>query len=264
MFSLEIRIRSTDIKGRPLGWFMMIISRAKKFVMFLPWKTASQTMVLRLEPFNESPYSAFFYFNSYLHRVVHQHLTCAEFVCLPESRLGYFMASFVRNPYDRVYSGFHQLQKDIREQPRCEYPNAWIRDLVMRQLTDNFSQLCQAGFQFDRWLALVGDEQIHDIGRNSNFPLHPSHYWTHVAEQQTVDFVGRVERFEPDFQEFLSRVGVAPMEPRNANVVNLEGASASNPFGYRYLDRMNSRSIDRINRLFERDFDIFGYERVAT
>ena len=64
--------------------------------------------------------------------------------------------------------------------------------------------------------------------------------------------------------EFLSRVGIAPVEPRNANIVDMEGASASNPFGYRYVDRMNSRSIDKINRLFKKDFDIFGYGCVAS
>ena len=94
----------------------MIISHAKRFVMLLPWKTASQTMVLRLSQYNESPYNRFFYFNAHLNRVVHQHITCADFACLPESKLGYFLASYVRNPYDRAYSGFRQLQKDIKGQ----------------------------------------------------------------------------------------------------------------------------------------------------
>jgi hypothetical protein len=242
----------------------MVISHSKKFVMFLPWKTASQTMSLRLQPFNDSPYNPFFYFNAYLNRVVHQHLTCAEFVCLPESRLGHVAVSFVRNPYDRVYSGFHQLQKDIREQPFFDYPNRWIRDLVMNQLSENFSQICQAGFQFDRWVELIRDEQIYEIGRNSNFPLHPSHYWTHIAGEQFVGFIGRVERFEHDFEHFLLRVGIDRIEPRNANVVNLEARSAERPLGYRYLDRMSAKSIDKINRLFEKDFEIFGYQSVAS
>lgn len=78
-------------------------------------------MVVRLEEYNDSPYDRFFYFNSYLNRIVHQHIICADFACLPESKLGYFTASFVRNPYDRVYSGFRQLQKDLREQPHAIY-----------------------------------------------------------------------------------------------------------------------------------------------
>jgi len=97
----------------------MIISHNKKFVMLEPWKTASQTMRARLHEHSEceSRYPGFFYFNPYLNRVVHQHITRAEFDCLPEAKLGYLTAAFVRNPYDRVNSGFRQLQKDIQEQP---------------------------------------------------------------------------------------------------------------------------------------------------
>ena len=237
----------------------MIISHQKRFVMFLPWKTASQTLALRLRPYNDSPYNAFFYFNAYLNRVVHQHATCAEFACLPESRLGYFRASFVRNPYDRVYSGFRQLQKDIQEQPKASYPEPWIRDHVMKQLAENLAQLRQAEFGFDNWLELIGEEQIYEIGRNTNCPLHPSHYWTHVAGRQVVDWIGRVENFEADFREFLLRVNIEPMACVNANVAESEGDTAHNPFGYRYVDRMSARAIGKINRLFERDFDLFNY-----
>ncbi|MEX2030822.1 MAG: sulfotransferase family 2 domain-containing protein [Anaerolineales bacterium] len=241
----------------------MIISHQKRFVMLLPWKTASQTLALRLRPYNQSQYDMFFYFNAYLNRVVHQHVTCAEFACLPESRLGYFTASFVRNPYDRVYSGFRQLQKDIQGQPHASYPEPWIRDHVMKQLTENLAQLRQAQFMFDNWLELVGEEQVYEIGRNTNFPLHPSHYWTHVAGQQVVDLIGRVENFETDFQEFLLRVNIDRMQPANANISESGDDAAHSPFGYRYVDRMSARSIEKVNRLFERDFDLFNYARLA-
>jgi hypothetical protein len=72
----------------------MILSHAKRFVMFLPWKTASQTTASRIAAYNESPYSRFFHFNPHLCRVVHQHLICADFAALPESKNGYFLASF--------------------------------------------------------------------------------------------------------------------------------------------------------------------------
>src|ERR1700712_6004726 len=127
----------------------LVISHKHRFIMFLPWKTASQTMVLRLQAFNESPYDRFFHFNPYLNRVVHQHMTCADYVCLPESSRGYFAASFVRNPYDRAYSGFRQLLKDIQQQPNATYPEEWIRNLVREQLDENLAQLRQANFQFD-------------------------------------------------------------------------------------------------------------------
>ncbi len=232
--------------------------------MLLPWKTASQTAVRRLAEYQESPYSQLFEFNPYLNRVVHQHITCADLAALPEGRLGYFISAFVRNPYDRVYSGFRQLQTDIRDQslPSFPFPAPWVRDQVLKQLTDNFAQLCQAQFQFDRWLDLVGDDQIYETGRNTNFPLHPAHYWTHHAGRQVVDFIGRVENFEIDFRTFLSLVKIDEVQIVNSNVVELEGGSSSNPFGYRYVDRMDPCSIRKINRLFKEDFELFEYKRL--
>src|SRR5579871_6410130 len=117
----------------------VLISHKKKFILFAPWKTASQTLRLRLGKYDESPYSPFFNFNPTLNRVVHGHLTCSDFLALPEAKLKYFKATFVRNPYDRVYSGFIQLQRDIREQRQATFQFPWVRDLVMSQLDENLA-----------------------------------------------------------------------------------------------------------------------------
>ena len=158
----------------------MIISHQKRFVILAPWKTASGTLRARLGGYCESPYDVFYYFNATLKRVVHQHVIYADFAALPESRLGYRTAAFVRNPYDRVYSGFRQLQRDVRAQPEADYPTPDVRGLVMAQLAENFSQLCRAGFEFERWLELIDDHQVLEVGRNSSFPLHPAHYWRRI------------------------------------------------------------------------------------
>ena len=240
----------------------MIISHQKRFVMFLPWKTASQTMASRLERFNESPYSRFFAFNPYLNRVVHQHMTCADFRSLPESTFGYMTASFVRNPYDRAYSGFRQLQNDIAHQPTMPYPAEWIRTLVQSQLAENDAQIQRAANDFDSWIDLLDECQVLEQGRNTNFPLHPAHYWTHVAGKQIVDFVGKVESFDSDFAAFCRLVDLDDAPDVNANVVELDARSTLGGTGYRYSDRMNAASIQKINALFAEDFEIFGYERI--
>jgi Sulfotransferase family len=232
--------------------------------MLSPWKTASQTVRLRLAEYDESQYSIFFHYNPHLQRVVHQHITCAEFMCLPESKLAYHLASFVRNPYDRAYSGFRQLQKDLQIQPRATYPAPWIRNLVADQLEENFFQLCQAGFEFDAWIKLVREEQIYEIGRNTNFPLHPAHYWTHISGAQVVDFIGRVETFEADFAGLLKRLSVDEPLARNANVADMVRGSECNAFGYRYTHLMSAATISKINTLFVDDFLLFQYPRIKT
>src|SRR5258708_33011502 len=100
------------------GALSMLICHSKRFILLSPWKLASQTLKCRLRNYSEGSYSTSYNFNPILNRLVHQHMTCADFAVLPESRLGYTVAAFVRNPYDRAYSGFYQLQRDFHSQPR--------------------------------------------------------------------------------------------------------------------------------------------------
>jgi hypothetical protein len=238
----------------------MIISHAKRFVLFSPWKTASNTTLHRLKSYNETPYSLFYDQNRFLNRVVHRHLTCADFAVLPESRLGYFTGSFVRNPYDRLYSGFIQLTRAVQSQPGAEFSQAWVRELVMAQLNEVYGLLARAGFDFDRWVALLGEEHVYEIGRNSTLVAHPAHYWTHLGDEQFVDFIGRTESFEEDFAQFCAKVGVDSPPQESLNQTDYDGLPGEN--GYKYGRAMNGATISKINALFAKDFDLFEYRRL--
>jgi len=236
----------------------MIISHMKQFVLLAPWKTASSTCHASLEAYNESPYSRFFHWNAPLNRVVHQHLTLADFLALPEGRLGYKIGAFVRNPYDRAYSGFVQLQRDARDHPVLTYSPGWISDLVRTQIEENMSRIVEAEFDFDRWIAELPEYEVFEPGRNTSMVLHPSHYWTHADGQLHVDFVGKVEDFDSDFARFCASVGIDTPQVALANVT--EGEPAPDAGGPKYAGRMSRRSLDRINELFAKDFEYFGYE----
>jgi hypothetical protein len=238
----------------------VVLSHSNAFVLLAPWKTASSTTHLRLESNNQSPYSRFYDYNPYLQRVVNQHITYAEFGMLPESKNNYFVGAFVRNPYDRVYSGFLQLQKDIEHQPKALFPKAWIKALVMCQLADNLAQLSAGEFEFNKWFGLVEEYQIYEVGRNSSFPLHPAHYWTSIDRIQKVDFIGKVEQFEQDFAMFCGHVGIKPGSRINANISNQE-SEFSRASSSRYIHLMNAASISKVNTIFNDDFELFGYEK---
>lgn len=228
-------------------------------MLLAPWKTASQTCHASLEAYNDSRYERFFYFNKRLGRVIHQHATLGDFLALPEAELGYKIAAFVRNPYDRAYSGFIQIQRDFESQPRISVNPEWISNLIRVQIGENMARIIAAGFDFDKWIANLPEYEIYDSGRNTNMPLHPAHYWTH-CEGNTVDFVGKVEKFSEDFPEFCKFVGI---ETPEIKIENITEQQQSLGLGYsRYAGKMSRRSIDRINELFSADFDFFGYERL--
>ena len=238
----------------------MIVCHAKKFVILVPWKTASSTLHARFRALNESPYRRLYYFSPHLNRVTHQHIGCAEFATYPEAAFGYTVAAFVRNPYDRVYSGFIQMQRDLETQVQAPFPAAGIRDLVLRQLEDNRTQLAKTDYDFDRWVAGLTEDQILCAGRNTSLPLHPAHYWTHLRGEQYVSFIGKVENFEHDLSSFCHRVGIAVPPPVNHNV---SGDTVVPTGGYRYTHIMNKASIEKINDFFQNDFVLFRYRSIS-
>ncbi|HMK89892.1 MAG TPA: sulfotransferase family 2 domain-containing protein [Methylocystis sp.] len=241
----------------------MIISHAYKFVLLSPWKTASSTCHATLSIYDESHYLRFFYFNKYLNRVVHQHVTLAEYLSLPESRLGYFTAAFVRNPYDRAYSGFLQLQDDIAIQPKIVFEHSWIKDLVKAQIVENQKRIIEAEYDFNKWILALPEYEVLEVGRNTNMPLHPANYWTHLDGKQGVDFIGKVEDFDFDFRHFCNITGIDAPNIKSANVRDENGPAPTGRSGYKYLSKMSLPAIGRINELFKTDFELFGYEVVT-
>lgn len=244
--------------SRQGGEAALIISHTHAFILLAPWKTASSTCHSRLGGYNESSYNRFFHFNENLQRIVHQHVTYSEYLQLPESQLGYLSAAFVRNPYDRVYSGFLQLQRDIANQPKLQTEQPWVKSLMLEQISEAANLLLRADFDFDKWIDRLEDHVFFNVGRNSNMPLHPAHYWTGLRGSIDVDFVGRVEVFETDFARLCARLGVTPSSYENQNVSDQYSAHA--PFGQsKYASRMAQATLRKINRIFERDFDLFNY-----
>jgi hypothetical protein len=235
----------------------MIYCPSHKLVILLPWKCASQTLRARLQAINRSPYPEFFHFNPLLCRVVHQHLTLADFTALPESREGLRLAVFVRNPYDRVVSGWRQLLEDVGRQPRRQFEQPWIRDLVTQQLADNFALLCKAQFTMERWFLNLPSYQILETGRDTSLPLHPAHYYTHLGGRPVASFIGRVERFETDFAALCRMAGID--QPGVQTVNQSPDGGVPDQHGYRYAHWLHPQTIARIEELFAEDFERFGY-----
>jgi Sulfotransferase family len=239
----------------------MIYCPSHKLIILLPWKCASQTLRARLRAINRSPYPEFFHFNPILNRVVHQHLTLADFMTLPESRQGFRVATFVRNPYDRVVSAWRQLIVDVGQQPGRRFEQSWIRDLVTQQLADNFALLCKAQFAMEPWFLSLPAYQILEAGRDTSLPLHPAHYHTHLGRQQVASFIGRVEYFETDFAALCRVAGID--SPGTETVNRSADSSAPDLQGYRYAGRLQPQTIARIEELFAEDFERFGYPRLS-
>lgn len=238
----------------------MILSRKGSFVILAPWKTATQTIRARLHQVNESPYSPFFHFNLHLGKVSHQHLTLSEFLRLPEAKYVSCRAVFVRNPYDRVVSGFGQIQRDIVRHPHCVFPSSGVRDEVIASLAKAELRLADAGGDLNRWVENLEDYEVLDEKKSMVLPMHPCSYWTHIDGNKRIDYLGKVESFEQDFAT-LVRVLALDAERIPAISANI-GSQGYDLQGYRHANKLGRRARDRINELFKDDFELFGYEKL--
>jgi len=238
----------------------MIVCPEHNLAFLLPWKTASQTLKKRLSFLNRSPYPDYYYFNSIIGRVVHQHITLSDFQRLPEYRPDIQIAVFVRNPYDRVFSGFLQMIKDLRSQPGRLISDAVVMSQVLEQLRLNLEGLKEANFDFNRWFQRLPDYFFYDRDRNTSLPIHPMTYWTHDGKVLRARFLGRVENFEIDFQRLCRQFSLTNVASGNANVSFEEWASLSTTTTqYRYLKYFQPETLARVNEIFSEDFRSFGY-----
>lgn len=145
----------------------------------------------------------------------------------------YYKFTFVRNPWDRLYSAYGFLKKG-----------------GMNHLDEKFSkEVISEVHTFEdfviKWLT---PERVYS--------------WVHFLPQHTfitndngelvADFVGRFENFETDFKTISDHVGV------NQALIHLNKTKGKNESGYRevYTDEMK----EKVRLLYKTDIDFFNYK----
>jgi hypothetical protein len=167
---------------------------------------------------------------------------------------GYFKFCFVRDPYARVLSAYAQ-----RVDPW--YRRHWGRCI---EPFPEFMEWLSRGIRSNR---LSWDEP-------SVIHFKPGVFYTHDSEwRQQVDFIGKTENSDEDFQEALRLHAARDASGNRAGgeALGLGGLAAALPRvnqraqvggGGRSLAEHTAATIRIVNELYADDFDRFGYERV--
>jgi hypothetical protein len=133
----------------------------------------------------------------------------------PKSDIDYFRFTFIRNPFSRLvsnYSMFTQQKKRVR----------------------------QIGRTFENF-----EEFVLFIRDNNN------HHWQpmNLFLPDTLDFVGKVENFEKDFNILCNLLDLK---------LNYKVRNRTSHSGYK--DYYNKRTKNIVYKKYEKDFEIFNYE----
>ncbi len=135
-----------------------------------------------------------------------------------------FTFGFVRDPYSWMYSWYRYRQRDQLSNPSHRHHNRYAGNK-----------------SFDEFMLSYNEGQI--FMKQSDF------LYSHSGEK-LVDFVGRYETLQDDFDAICQRLNLPCVQLPSINVSHNKSSRA---------DAINSRSRAIINDHFKRDFELFGY-----
>ena len=212
----------------------MLYSDTREFLFIHNPKAAGTSIRQVLAPFDDSAglYWHPFYVDR-LSRIVDRAHICAnelEDFDLLQKAAKYFTFGFVRDPYERFMSAWdeHLHQHGESDEPFAD-PNEWIRQ-----------HLIPANVRYD-W------RYIHFC---------PQHFFFYRGRKCIVDYLGRFERIKDDWLSIQRIINInAPLASTNNRRSSMRDA---------FFAKLNHASIERINEIYERDFELFGYEKLLT
>jgi len=132
--------------------------------------------------------------------------------------------AFVRDPYAWMHSWYRFRQRDNLKNPAHPFNKRYTGDTSFNDFVQTFS--------------------------SNELMLKQSDFIARHNGELLVDFVGRYESLQQDFDLICERLGISK---RQLNRINVSKSTRST------LDSLDTSSIKIINDYFSQDFDMFGY-----
>lgn len=212
----------------------MLISNRYRFLYFVVPKSASATLRKSLGGFADIGWPVSNY---------QQHMTVVQFHHSENAHLfdEYFKFTFVRNPYDRLYSGYLQDRHASEQSSRWQLAKKSIFDEIGDDFPRYFNDhVIQADIHRDwRWICFC--------------PMYEFAY--SQSGERIVDFVGKVENFEADLVALSASLGIDIEKASDENVRST--ICTAQP---KYLGKYDRKTIAAVNRVYRKDFELFSYE----
>lgn len=211
----------------------MVISHRHRYLYFVVPKCASATVRQSLAPYSDIGYPVTNFT---------QHLPLRRFLACEHAALfdaGYFRFTFVRHPYDRLYSGYVQDRFAATQSARWRHAKQRIFDTI--------------GDDFNRYVM----EHVRHADREGAWQWIcwcPMHAFAYLDGQCVMDFVGRAETVDDGLDELSRRLDLPIAKVADVNVNVAPSGDA-----LKYLGRYDRATLELVNDLYREDFERFGY-----
>ncbi len=140
--------------------------------------------------------------------------------------------AFVRDPYDRFVSAYNYL----RYKSRASFDRFWVESNIGKDSIDSF---------IERWLDA---KSVEDCSVD-HFRSQAS-YLCDSAGELNIDYIGKLETLGDDISRINAKFGLKiTVKHENMSPGGTETA-------------LSPKSIDRISQAYDRDFSLFGYQKL--
>jgi chondroitin 4-sulfotransferase 11 len=144
----------------------------------------------------------------------------------------YFKFTFVRNPWDRFVSAYFYL-KEVRNNPNHEWPSDIWKSNVINDDFDTFSEFLESRL----WT------------RHRWFHFYPQYDFIVNGHNKDIDFIGRFENLQEDFNKVCNHIGLPPRELVPTNVSKHK----------HYTEYYNHDTKKIIGHYYRKDIKNFNY-----
>ncbi len=214
----------------------MIVSDKHQFIFIHNPKVAGTSIRQFLSEYGDADGKFWGYqFDEKLNRVLDlAHVTMQDHLLRGEitKKLdNYFVFGFVRNPYEKVYSAYQHNKK-------------------IGRIAEDFDEFIVS--KLNETLTRYDYDYIHFC---------PQHYFFYHGNKCKADFIGRYETLDKDFYfvclfmgaNIGSSLGVINKSDKEAEVKSVT-----------CLDYYTKESLDVVNKIYDLDFSLFGYQKLKS
>ena len=184
----------------------------------------------------------------------------------------YFIFTFVRNPYDRLYSTYLYLKKHsifillkllsilititifLALIFKCFKLDSYI---IILPIISLIIFLKYVKFNYELYSCDFNTFIINNFQSLDNMsPMILAPQYTYV-DGVDLDFIGKEESFDKDFEHIRSLFNInTPI--KNVNIIEKRKDTSF----YKYIEKYNKKTIDFVNDYYKKDFELFNYKMV--